>query len=84
MRPDWYSRPLLVSLFCGGVLWCGRVHAAEVAPDIGFLEYLGGLVEQGGDWVGPDDMGQGPDEGESPAISEAGARPKDDESEEKP
>src|SRR5262245_57649329 len=46
------------------IVWCalamlcaGSVAAADSdAPDLGFLEYLGGLVHEDEDWVGPDDM----------------------------
>ena len=42
--------------------------AAEPGPDIEMLEYLGGLVEEQGRWVGPDDMKAPPDEREAPIV----------------
>jgi hypothetical protein len=38
-------------------LCAGCVTAAENdAPDVGFLEYLGSLVRDDENWIGPDDM----------------------------
>lgn len=42
--------------------------AAEPGPDIEMLEYLGGLVEEQGRWVGPDDMKALPDERDAPVV----------------
>jgi hypothetical protein len=41
---------------------------AEQGPDIELLEYLGGLVQQKGQWVGPDDMKGLPSGREGPVV----------------
>ena len=41
---------------------------AEQGPDIELLEYLGGLVQQKGQWVGPDDMKGLPNAREAPVA----------------
>jgi hypothetical protein len=52
MRPDrGLALWLLAACCCGGA----AADDSEV-PDLEFLEYLGGLVKQEGEWVGPDDM----------------------------
>jgi hypothetical protein len=64
-----------------GVVWIGlgvlvggqapaaeNANAAETDPDIELLEYLGGLVQEQGQWVGPDDMKSSPDERAPPIV----------------
>jgi hypothetical protein len=41
---------------------------AEPEPDIELLEYLGGLVQEQGRWVGPDDMKATADERDPPIV----------------
>ena len=47
------SRWLLAVLLCGA--WRRACRRSET-PDLEFLEYLGGLVQEDEAWVGPDDM----------------------------
>jgi len=42
--------------------------ATEPEPDIELLEYLGGLVQEQGGWVGPDDMKGMVDERNAPIV----------------
>lgn len=55
-----------------GMLLAGPTTAAESAtepePDIELLEYLGGLVQEQGRWVGPDDMNATADERKAPIV----------------
>lgn len=55
-----------------GMLLAGQTSAAEGAtepePDIELLEYLGGLVQEQGRWVGPDDMKATADERSAPIV----------------
>ncbi len=57
-----------------GMLLAGQASAAERAaepePDIELLEYLGGLVEEQGRLVGPDDMKAAADEQSAPIVRE--------------
>jgi hypothetical protein len=57
-----------------GMLLGARASAAEGAtepePDIELLEYLGGLVQEQGGWVGPDDMKGMVDERNAPIVGD--------------
>jgi hypothetical protein len=60
----WISLGMLVG---GQASAAESTNAAESGPDIELLEYLGGLVQEQGRWVGPDDMKGSPDERTAPA-----------------
>ncbi len=50
---SWWSG---ISLLLSGVAMAADPQT-QPAPDLALLEYLGGMVEDDGQWVGPDDMG---------------------------
>jgi hypothetical protein len=57
-----------------GMFVVAQVPAAEdtgpgdAGPDLEMLEYLGGLVQEQGRWVGPDDMKYSTNEDDAPAA----------------
>jgi len=63
-----------------GAIWLGigmllgaqasAAEGAEPEPDIELLEYLGGLVQEQGGWVGPDDMKGMVDERNAPIVGD--------------
>jgi hypothetical protein len=44
-----------IGLLLGGGAWAAEPEAVP-APDLALLEYLGELVDDDGQWVGPEDM----------------------------
>jgi hypothetical protein len=42
----------------------------EPSPDIELLEYLGGMVQEQGRWVGPDDMKSSTNEHDAPIAQD--------------
>ena len=61
---------IVFALLCGGVVGADE----PAAPDVEFLEYLGGLVEEDDTWIGPDDMTVAPGTGEE-VVSDSVERP---------
>jgi len=62
---------VVIALLSGGMAGADPLDGPEDPPDIGFLEYLGGLVEEDDVWIGPDDMTVAPDSGREEVVSDS-------------
>ena len=64
-RVVWY----VLAALCAG---CAAADEND-APDVGFLEYLGGLVHDDEHWIGPDDMTVAPADEHERVVTESAA-----------